>query len=498
MEAIPIGLFWSIAIWAVFKRNHALIYLFFATMPFGSFAALPTAITGGLTLTPTPIVGLLMIAKELTSAGGMRNAVAEALKPSGTLLLFLFWLVACIATVFMPRFFAGQVEVVPVRSVGLFSTSMLYPTLQNVSQIVYTTISVLTVFVFARILRTRAMRQHALMAICLGAVVTIFTGLIDFLSQSLSLQSALEVFRTASYTLLTEDEVMGSKRVVGLMPEASSFGGLVLAFLAALYFFRRAMDVGILRDRVVPALIVALLALVWLSTSSSAYLGLALFGATLAAEWCWRLWAAGRNPYLRRGLGSEFWFGMLGIGLLLAVVIVAPEIFSPMIKMIDVMVFQKSTTSSFEERSMWTQVSWNALMATHGLGVGMGGTRASNFAVALTSNAGFLGAAFYFMFVLQCFLFRKARSNDAQGAALLSACRWSYLPAFCALLTVGTTPDFGLFNAFLYGFAVAIAHKEVRAVPVARAWHRIVRKRTTGLVHARSQGLAIGRSAGAD
>lgn len=459
MEAIPIGLFWCIALWALFQRPHALIYLFFATMPFGSFAALPTAITGGLTLTPTPIVGLLMIAKELTSANGLRIAVAGALKPSGLLILFLFWLVACTATVFMPRFFAGQIEVVPVRSVGLFSTSMLFPTLQNVSQIVYTTISVLTVFVFARILRTPDMRQHALVALCLGAVVVIFTGLIDFVSQSLSLQSALEVFRTASYTLLTEDEVMGSKRVVGLMPEASSFGGLVLSFLAALYFFRRAMSAGLLRDRVVPVLIAALLALVWLSTSSSAYLGLALFGATLVVEWCWRLFAAGRNPYLRHGLAGEFWLAMLAIGFLLAVTIVAPQTFAPMIKMIDVMVFQKSSTSSFEERSMWTQVSWNALISTHGLGVGMGGTRASNFVVALSSNAGFLGAALYFMFVLQCLLFRRAAPGDTQGVALLSACRWSYLPAFCAILTVGTTPDFGLFNAFLYGFSVAIAHR---------------------------------------
>lgn len=459
MEAIPIGIFWCLALWACLQRRHALVYLFFATMPFGSFAALPTAMTGGLTLTPTPIVALLMVMKEFSSRHGMRSAVASALRPSGLLLLTLFWTVACVATVFMPRFFAGQVEVVPVRSVGLFSTSMLFPTAQNISQMVYTTVSVLTVFAFSRILRDHDMRQHALAALCLGATVTILTGLVDLVSQSLSLQSALEVFRTASYTLLTEDEVMGSKRIVGLMPEASSFGGLLLGYLAAVYYFRRAMPLGWMRDRLAPVLIGALLLLVWLSTSSSAYLGLALFGATLVAEWCWRLVAAGRNPYLRRGIGSEFWLGMLGLGLLLLVVIAAPEIFAPVIKMVDLMVFQKSSTSSFEERSMWTKVSWNALLSTHGLGVGMGGTRASNFAVALASNAGFLGAGLYVLFVVHCLLVRRAPQDDLQGAALLSACRWAYLPAFCASLTVGTTPDFGLFNAFLYGFAAAVAYR---------------------------------------
>lgn len=465
MEALPIGVFWCLVIWACTQRKQALMYLFFATMPFGSFAALPTAMTGGLTLTPTPIVALFMIVKELTSRNGMRSAVASALRPSGLLLLALFWIVACVTTVFMPRFFAGQVEVVPVRSVGLFSTAMLFPTAQNISQMVYTTVSVLTVFAFSRILRADDMRQHALTALCLGAIVTILTGLVDLVSQSLSLQSALEVFRTASYTLLTEDEVMGSKRIVGLMPEASSFGGLLLGYLAALYYFRRAMLSSRMRNRVAPVLIGALLLLVWLSTSSSAYLGLALFGLTLVVEWGWRAVAAGRNPYLRRGIGAEFWLGMFGIGLLLLVVLVAPEVFAPIIKMVDLMVFQKSTTSSFEERNMWTKVSWNALLSTHGLGVGMGGSRASNFAVALASNAGFLGAGLYVLFVVQSFLVRRAPRNDPQGGALLSACRWSYLPAFCASLTVGTTPDFGLFNAFLYGFAAAIAYRR-KPVPL--------------------------------
>jgi hypothetical protein len=91
--------------------------------------------------------------------------------------------------------------------------------------------------------------------------------------------------------------------------------------------------------------------------------------------------------------------------------------------------------------------------------VGLGGTRASNFAVALTSNAGLLGAAFYFLFVLQTLLIRRAPQGDAEGHALLSAVRWSYLPPFFTSLMIGTTPDFGLFNAFLYGIAMAIAHK---------------------------------------
>lgn len=464
MEAIPIGIFWCIAVWALFKRQHVLLYLFFATMPLGSFAVIPTAVTGGLTLTATPVVALLLIVRELSNGSRFKTAAAAAMRPSSLLLLFIFWILAAITTAFSPRFFAGQIQIVPVRSEGLSAAAMLMPTAQNISQFVYISISVLTVFVFSRMLKTAEMRQHVFNALCLGGAITILTGLLDFASQYVSLQALLEVFRTASYALMTEDEVLDSKRVVGLMPEASAFGNVGLSYLAALYFFRRGMPKGKLRDKAVPMMVGLLALLVWLSTSSSAYLGLALFGATMAAEWFSRLVSNKRNPYLSKGLSSEFALGAIAALIVLLVFIAKPSLFSPIVNMIDVMVLQKSSSSSFEERGMWTQVSWDALLATYGLGVGLGGTRASNFAVALASNAGILGAFLYFTFAIRCLLMQKASRHDKQGGAILWACRWAYLPAFCAALTVGTTPDFGLFNAFIYGFALATATLPARKI----------------------------------
>ena len=457
MEAIPIVVFWAIVFWSFFQEKQVLLYMLFASMSFGSFAAIPTEVTVGLTLTPTPLVAMVLIARELGSRRGLATVVDTALKPSGLFLLFLFWVVAGVATAFMPRLFAGNVQVVPVRIGDLADSVLLVPTVQNISQFVYVSISVLSVFAFASLLRSDAMRRHALVALCLGAAIAVTTGFLDYLSQSTGLESLLEVFRTASYALLIEDEVLGGKRVVGLMPEASAFGMLALSFLVSLYFFRRAMPKGLLRDRGVPVLMSALLLLIWLSTSSAAYLGLCLFGAAAATEWCWRLIAAGRNPYLRRGISTEFWLGVTALGMLVLAVLVVPQVFNPVVEMFDTMVLQKSASSSFEERGMWTRVSLSSLFATYGLGVGLGGTRASNFAVALASNTGVLGAACYFLFVAQTVLIRRAREGDAKGQAILSAVRWSYLPPFFTSLTIGTTPDFGLYNAFLYGMAAAIA-----------------------------------------
>ncbi|MBC7603517.1 MAG: hypothetical protein H7255_12765 [Ramlibacter sp.] len=464
MEAIPIGAFWCIAIWTMFRQKQTLLYLLFATLPFGSMAAIPTAATGGLTLTPTTIVAMLLVARELGSMRGLRLAVDAAFKTSDLLLLFIFWVVAGVTTAFMPRFFAGQVQVVPVRFGDLADTVLLVPTTQNISQFVYVSISVLSVFSFANMLRGETMRRHALNALFLGAALMVFTGFLDFAAPYLHLEAGLEVFRTASYALLTEDEILSSKRVVGLMPEASVFGNLCLSFLTSMYFFRRAMPQGLVRDRGVPVLMALLLLLIWLSTSSAAYLGLGLFGAAATGEWCWRLLAEGRNPYLRRGLSKEFWFGAAGVGAVVLLFLAVPKLFTSMYELFDMMVLQKSSSSSFEERGMWTRVSWDALLTTHGLGVGLGGTRASNFAVALASNTGVLAATFYFLFVIQSMLLRRAAPGDAKGGAILSAIRWAYLPPFAVSLTIGTTPDFGLFNAFFYGLAAAVAGKGLQRV----------------------------------
>lgn len=456
MEALPIVVFWALALWALFQRKQALVYLFFASMSFGSFAVIPTELTKGLTFTATPIVALLLIAKQISSTNGFTSFLNNAFDPRSLMLLFLFWVLAGVTTAFMPRFFANVIQIVPVRLGDSTDTAPLVPTVQNLSQFVYMSISVLTVFVFADLLRSKAMQRHAVSALCMGAGIAVLTGLIDFASQYLPLKPALEVFRTASYALLTDVEVLNAKRVVGLMPEASSFGTLTLSFLASIYFFRHAAPPGTMRNYVMPILAALLMLLVWMSTSSAAFLGLALFGLLVVCDWLWRLSFGGRNPYLRLGLMNDFWVAISIATIALMTLVVLPQLLSPLIELVDETVFKKSGTSSFEERSMWTRVSWRALMGTYGLGVGLGGTRASNFVVALTSNVGLLGGFLYFLFLSTILIVKRASPSDPQRVAWLLAIRWTYLPPFFISLTIGTTADFGMFNAFLFGFAVAI------------------------------------------
>ena len=456
MESIPIVLFWACALLGLFGKSHALLYLFFASMAFGSFAVVPPELTSGLTLTPTPVVALLIILRSLCSLGGMKFCVAALRSPKRLLLLFMFWLVALVTAFFMPRLFAWEVIIIPVRLTLATVGEPLIPSPQNFSQLAYLTISVFATLAFARTLRAAEQRQHALQAMCLGATMVVMTGLLDYMAQYVALDGVLQPFRTATYALMTEVQILGNKRVVGLMPEASAFGSLCLSFLCLLYFFRPAIASRWLRLRVVPLLIYALVMLIGLSTSSSAYVGLSMFALVAVIEWLWKNGRKSGTSFANRSLGFETWSALAALTGLAVIVMFKPSLLDPVVGMINESVLQKMQSSSYEERSLWTAVGWQALVDTWGLGVGVGGTRTSNFAAAVFSNTGVIGGLLYFAFVLQSLRRKLPSGSDGSCRTMLHALRCAYLPPFLISLLVGTTTDFGTLNAFLYGLALAI------------------------------------------
>ncbi|WP_395393870.1 hypothetical protein WBP07_01795 [Novosphingobium sp. BL-8A] len=455
MNAVPIVLFWMLALWGMASRGPVLIYLYFATMPFGAFAILPTAITGGLTLTPTPIVALLIIARTFVNRRGPSTFLALAVLPDRLLLLFLFWVVAGIATVFMPRLFAGDVMVVPMRG-DLTQAMPLQPSAQNISQFAYLSISIASVFALTCTMQSPTARQHALKALCLSGGLAAITGFVDLASFYLPLGPLLAPFRTASYALLTDVEIMGSKRIVGLMPEASSFGGLCLGLLSALYFYRRAIADPRVRDLYAPIVMVLLALCCWLSTSSGTIVGVAILALVCALEWMLRLNVDQRKSSLyRRGLAAELSV-VTCVTIGLAVLLIAsPTILDPILTLIDRMVLEKGSSSSFEQRGMWRNVAMTSLLQTHGFGVGLGGTRSSSSAVGVFACTGVIGGALYYAFLLQT-LFRRAYGTTTETHLLMAAFRFSFVAPFMVALMVGDA-DFGPITAFCLAMTTALA-----------------------------------------
>ncbi|MFT3972931.1 MAG: hypothetical protein QM699_05645 [Amaricoccus sp.] len=455
MTLLPIVGFWALALWGFAGAGgRRLVTLHLALLPFGSLAVLPASASGGLALTPAPMLGALLVLRCALTRGGLAGMARLALAPRGMLLLAAYAVVAVVATAFLPRLFAGTI-VMPWRGEVLAPTP-LAPSAQNASQLAYLLISILVAIAYGRLLAQPGMRQHALRALALGGAVAVATGLLDLATAVMPVAPLLAPFRTAAYALHVSHVILGTKRVVGLMPEAAAFGLLCVGYLSLLYFLRRALPDGWLRRRGMPALMLGLLASIALSTSTAAYAGLSVLGAAAAAEWGWRAVTLRRREPGRRGLAPEAWAAIGGLAALAAVFAVLPHLLDPVAALLEATVVEKAASASFAERSAWTEVSWRAFLATGGLGLGVGSTRVSTSVVGVLAGTGVLGAGLYYGFILRT-LTRRALPRDPEARLLLGGVRWAWLAPFASSLLTGIGADFGPFLAVLFGLGVAVS-----------------------------------------
>lgn len=466
MMAIPLLIYWALAFWGLFARGPVLLYLLVMSIPFGSFAVLPPQLTGGLTFVPATMTGLLICLRQfLLHRSGLPFLAASVTRLDRGLLLFLFWVVALLATIASPRIFAGEILVVPVRAIrsGLFLLpDWLRPTTQNVSQMAYLTVSVALTFALGHLLRRPGGAEALARAWIWGGGVTVATGALDLMSQYLPLAPLLAPFRTATYTLMTDNLLKdGAKRVVGLMPEASAYGSICLLFLTFLWFLRHALP-DAARRRAMP-LCALLLLFTILSTSSAAYVGLGVLAALAALEWLWRASGLEALRSARRGVRIELLVAVGAVAAFAVLLIAAPATLDPVTARIETMVFDKVDSNSYEERSAWTRISFEAGLSSYLMGVGVGSTRASNVLVAVFSNTGLLGFLLYYAFVIQCMTRPIGAGATPLGRGMLRAARWSFIPGLVIGALAGTSADFGVTGAIRWAIVLAVC-----AAPTAR------------------------------
>ena len=256
---------------------------------------------------------------------------------SASFLLYLFY--ALFSAYVMPRLFAHMVEIITMNSEVPWATP-LEPTMSNIAQSCYMTLSVGVALVFALSGENAYFRRHYLQALLIGGLVLIATGIADLMLSAAGLGSLLEPFRNA-YRLLVDSEVAGgTKRVVGLMPEASAYGSTCLGAVANLVFLRPCFESARLRNYIVPFTILGLLAMVALSTSSAGYVGLAVFAVVYTANWLRR--AMSPDAPQREAIKSEAIFALSATLVFLAVLALTPHALDSVFDLIDGMVFHKT------------------------------------------------------------------------------------------------------------------------------------------------------------
>jgi len=454
----PAAVLWVLMIAAVLSRGPSLLYLLMITGAFGSLQMLP--FSGGVNLLPQSACAALFVCKALVQRGNITRGIESALDPQRMILFTTFIGYGVFGAVILPRAFLGLLEVVPI-SAPISGTDILRPSSGNYTQSCYLMLSYGTALTFSIIGQSASLRRHYRLALVWAAYVLFLTGVVDLITYSLHIGSVLEPFRTATYSFLVDVEAEGAKRVVGLMPEASTFGTACAGLMASLIYLRPLYEKGAEQTSVLVA--IALLGqMTILSTSATGLVGLGVLGLVYGADLVYRIFDT-YNPR-RAGLNFELAVLFLALFAVFAGIVMKPNLLDPVYSVIDGLLYEKTKSASYAERSMWTRIGWHAFLDTGGMGAGLGSIRVSNWAVSILGSTGVFGALMMFGFIAQQLL-TMPREAPKDVAVFSTALKLSLLPTLSMYLVVSTIPDIGVGAASVLGLIAASHTPAPRPVP---------------------------------
>lgn len=447
---VPVLCVWLAILFTLACRRKELLYLFNGTIMFGGMTLLPPGLTGGLNLPAQTVCAGFLLLLCIIAPEARGRMVLWAMDFSKLGILALFGIFSCISAIILPRIFAGTILVYSLNAAG--SISPLSPSSANFSQAIYIIISIGMVFAIAVWSSYPGFLQRFLNSVAIAGVGLVISGLVDFVFGSIGHEDMLAGFHNASYNLLDNEMIAGSKRIVGFMPEASVYGQACCCILSFL-LFNYSLYTNRIRRFVLPGVILLLIFLTFESTASTGYLGLAAIGILQVLRILVRA-------------GFHRWFGDRKFGLAkyifigfplicLTIVLVPSAWWGHMQLLANLMLFQKTSTGSYTERSTWTAMGWNTFLATYWLGAGIGSVRTSNWFVNLIASTGLIGAVLFSLFALGAVRPITSRISEPLRR-LRRGTMLSLLPAALMMAASATTPDPGVWVMSLFGILYGI------------------------------------------
>jgi hypothetical protein len=371
---------------AALLTEAPVIVALMASLAFGSTAIVTLPALGG----SSPLIYVVFLMALFATVGLRRNLVGEL----GTVftqqplawLVVLLTLYTVVGALVFPRMFEGQTNVfVPVRSeagAGRIAEVLLAPVTGNVTQSMYFVITALSFFAFSVLLPQQGTLQAIRKGFFAWAGLHASLGFIDLFGKVAGLGDVLAPVRSASYEMLTNVDAAGFWRIAGGYSEASAFGAMTVSLLAFTFTYWKKTN-----NRLAQVLSVALLTLLVLSTSSTAYVA----GAVLLVFVVFSITSAALQDRLRTqdvvvlAVACVVVVGAFGIALHNA------SALEPFARLFDEMIVNKGLSASGTERAYWNWRSLESVVDTVGFGVGIGSSRASSWMIAVASQLGAVG-----------------------------------------------------------------------------------------------------------
>ncbi|WP_291846062.1 O-antigen ligase family protein [Bradyrhizobium sp.] len=430
-----------VGIIGLFVQPSFIVYAFFASTLLGAAAAFILTSLGGATVQPAHLLLGFLAAKLLADREVREGALRAVTVGSPGFWLLVTVVYSTIAAYAMPRLFQGQTLTFSVRAQAQNYLSPLAPTTSNLTQSLYLIGDCVCFVVVAGFGSTEAGRRCLGRAALMCVILSLLFAGLDLVTYATGTTELLSFIRNSTYSILSDTESAGFKRIVGSFVEASSFGYWTLGYFA----FVTSLWLNGVAVRLTFSLSVLSFFALLFSTSTTAYVGLLGY---LLVEFAIIVFS-----FLFWRVRREMFLFMIAAPFVLAVVIIAiclnDATYAYFSNLMDTFVFKKLSTDSGVERSSWNSQAIRNFLDTYGFGAGNGSVRASSFPIAAIASLGFVGAASYAMFLLSIW-FRGRQIEPSVASATQVAAR-----SACLAWLIAATASAGFIDLGLPFFAFA-------------------------------------------
>jgi hypothetical protein len=447
----------------VLAFGSAAIYVLLAWALLGATAAV--IIPGyGATILPSVLFIPFLVGHALLKkgSGGLLRQV-EFPNAGFWLLYFVIW--GGLTAYYMPRLFGDRILVHSInRGMDVLASeavsvqlhlSALQPVSGNITQVGYAVGGLCTFVAVRALLDDNHGMRHFRDAALLLAGLNVLAALLDLGEFYAGIPGVLDYVRTARYTLHVDEILAGVHRVSGTFSESSVFAAFTLPLFAFTLVVWRSGNRRLLSG----LLALASLMLLLMSTSATAYVGLAIYLAILCGSVVWR----SLDTDLTRSFCLVLATLILTATVLFSILMFVPDALGQLSGFLDRTVLDKLESASGMLRASVNRQAWSNVVDTYGTGVGLGSAQASSFVLVLLSNTGLVGTLLFAAFLFpMCNRGRRPLRdrNDAPTPEEVTrrAARHAVLASLIAATLSGLVFNLGM--AF-YAFAAA-------AVPPAR------------------------------
>lgn len=424
---------------------NGMVYLAIITTLFGATAAAYATALGGANITPAVMVQIFVAWRVLRKEGitGFLEPMSF-LKPGFWLLVLTIW--GVISAVAMPRFFQGQFMVNSLdRATGEFGLMVIAPVSMNITQAMYAALG-LFAFVAMRVtLQRPGAYPLVAKAVLWLAGLNVLAAVLDLAQYHLGAPPILFFIKNASYKLLG-GEVAGLMRISGTFAETSAFSQFTLTLLA----FTHTLWINKIYPKWSAPLSIASLGLLLISTSGTAYVGLAICFAmafTYAIAY-----------FLQHGDIGKYrlyiWMAVLGVLGATAILLFVPSALDAVTDYFGVVIGKKVTSDSGAIRFAMNARAYDNFFESFGLGTGLGSNRASSFALVLLSNLGWMGVVLFGVFVWSVLMGKGRTQLPPLDAAVVLGARHAVLASLVAACVSAVVYDLGVVFYILAAIAV--------------------------------------------